>query len=72
MSMGGALGGSGDRLPVRLEHAADRPAVVGEAPHVLQGVPAAAGAGDLQPGWDPEARYRRGEATRAINSLDLL
>ena len=36
-------------LSVRLEHAAHRPAIVGEAPHVLQGVPAAAGAGDLQP-----------------------
>ena len=45
----------GDRLPVRLEHAADRPAAVGEAARVLQGVPAAAGAGELQPQRDPGA-----------------
>ena len=32
MSLGGALGAPGDRLPVRLEHAADRPAAVAEAP----------------------------------------
>ena len=30
MSLGGALGGADDRLPVRLEHAADRPAAVAE------------------------------------------
>ena len=28
MSLGGALAGTGDRLYLRLEHAADRPAVV--------------------------------------------
>ena len=31
MSMGGALGGPDDRLPIRLEHAAHRPAAVAEA-----------------------------------------
>ena len=45
MSMGGALGGPDDRVSVRLEHAADRPAVVAEAPRVVQDVPAAAGGG---------------------------
>ena len=44
-----------DRLPVRLEHAADRPAAVGEAPAVLREVPAAAGAGELQPQRHPGA-----------------
>ena len=43
----------GDRLPVRLEHAADRPAAVGEGAGVVRDVPAAAGARDLQPQWDP-------------------
>ena len=42
----------GDRLPVRLEHAADRPAAVAEAPADLREVPAAAGARDLQPQRD--------------------
>ena len=41
-----------DRLPIRLEHAAHRPAVVDGAPPVVREVPAAAGAGDLQPQWD--------------------
>ncbi len=36
------------RLPLRLEHAADRPATVGERTLFVQGVPAIAGAGDLQ------------------------
>ena len=40
------------RLSIRLEHAADRPALVGERTHVLQDVPAAASAGHLQLGWD--------------------
>ena len=34
MSMGGALGRADDRLPVRLEHAADRPAAVAEVARV--------------------------------------
>ena len=38
-----------DRLFVRLEHAADRPAAVGAGTGVLREVPAAATAGDLQP-----------------------
>ena len=41
------------RLSLRLEHAAPRPVVVGERAHVVQGVPAAAGAGDLQPERHP-------------------
>ena len=49
MSLGGALGAPTDRLPVRLEHAADRPATLAEGAAVLQEVPAAAGAGKLQP-----------------------
>ena len=39
----------GDRLPIRLEHAADRPAAVAEATGVVQEVPAAAGTRELQP-----------------------
>ncbi len=35
------------RLPIRLEHAADRPAIVGGAADVLREVPAATGPGDL-------------------------
>ena len=38
-----------DRLPVRLEHAAHRPATVARAPAVVREVPAAAEAGVLQP-----------------------
>ena len=38
----------GNRLPVRLEHAADRPAVVVQGTRVLQDLPAAAGSRDLQ------------------------
>ena len=45
-----------DGLSVRLEHAADRPAAVGEGADVLRDVPAAAGAGDLQPLGDPGRR----------------
>ena len=37
------------RLSLRLEHAAPRPAAVDEGADVVQGVPAAAGPGDLQP-----------------------
>ena len=40
---------SHDRLPVRLEHAAHRPAVVDAASDVVREVPAAAGSGELQP-----------------------
>ena len=65
MALGGTLAAPSYRLPVRLEHAAHRPVVVDEGTLVLQGVPAAAGAGDLQPGWHPEAN---GEATRATTS----
>ena len=42
-----------DGLSVRLEHAADRPAALGEGADVLSDVPAAAGAGDLQSHGDP-------------------
>ena len=47
----------GDRVPVRLEHAADRPAAVAEGAGVLREVPAAAGSGDLQ----PRAGHRAGQ-----------
>ena len=40
---------SHDRLPIRLEHAAHRPAVVDAASDVVREVPAAAGSGELQP-----------------------
>src|SRR6185503_12013810 len=43
------------RLYVRLEHAAHRSAAVGEGTFVLQGIPTAAGTGDLQFGGHPEA-----------------
>ena len=43
------------RLPLRLEHVAHRPVAVGEGTLYLQGVPAAASAGDLQPEWHPAA-----------------
>ena len=49
----------GDRLPVRLEHAADRPAAVAEGAGDLQAVPAAAGAGNLQPRADHVSRSRK-------------
>ena len=52
---GRCAGWPGDRVSIRLEHAADWPALVGERTHVVQEVPAAASAGDLQPGCDPEA-----------------
>ncbi len=42
------------RLSVRLELAADRSAVVGEGIALLQSVPPASGAGNLQSRWDPE------------------
>ena len=58
------------RLPVRLEHAAHRPAAVDEGTLYLQGVPAAASAGDLQPRRHPEAngkqQGRRLALTRAM------
>jgi arylsulfatase A-like enzyme len=50
MSIGGER--AEHRLYIRLEHAADRPAVVVQGTRVLQGVPAAAGARDLQSGHD--------------------
>ena len=43
-----------DRLSVRLEHAADRPAALGEGARVLRDVPAAAGARELQPLGNPD------------------
>ena len=55
MSLGGALGGPVTAFHVRLEHAAHRPAAVAEGAGVVRKVPAAAGAGDLQPQWDPGA-----------------
>ena len=61
-------GRAADGLPVRLEHAADRPAAVGKASRVVQGVPAAAGAGNLQPqrhpGSDEEGQSRQRLAHR--------
>ena len=56
----------GDRLSVRLEHAADRPAAVAEGTRVVQGVPAAAGAGDLQPQWDPGADEEAGQSPERL------
>ena len=41
-----------DRLPIRLEHAADRAVAVDERADVVQGVSAAASAGELQPERD--------------------
>ena len=55
------------RLHLRLEHPADRPAVVDERTHVVQEVPAAAGPGDLQPHGDSGA-MKKG-ATRAIDAM---
>jgi arylsulfatase A-like enzyme len=45
---------SGDRLPIRLEHAPDRAATVGERAVLVQDLSAAAGARDLQPGWNSQ------------------
>ena len=50
----GALGSRRHRLYLQLEHAADRPVALGEGAHVVQGVSADAGAGDLQPGRHPQ------------------
>ena len=47
---GGALAGAGHGLDIRLEPAADRPDAVAQGAGVLQGVPAASGSGELQPG----------------------
>ena len=59
-----------DCLPVRLEHAADRPATVDGAPAVVREVPAAAGARVLQPQWHP-GRGQEGQCqlTRLISRL---
>ena len=46
-----------DRVSVRLEHAAHRPAVVAEAPRVVHSVPATAGGGVLQ----PDSGHRTGQ-----------
>ena len=51
-SLGGALGSPRHCLPVRLEHAAHRPAAVGERTRVVREVPASSSAGDLQPQWN--------------------
>ena len=59
MGFGGALAGPVTALPLRLEHAADRPAAVAEGARVVQDVPAAAGAGDLQPRSGSWSRSRR-------------
>ena len=48
MGLGGALAAR-DCIPLRLEHAADRPTALGEGADVVQDVPAAAGTRDLQP-----------------------
>jgi len=53
-----------DCLSVRLEHAADRPAALVPRTHVFQGVPADAGAGDLEPGWHPETSAGGGSPKR--------
>ena len=58
--------GSGDRISVRLEHAADRPAAVDEAPPDVQAVPAAAGARQLQ----PRASHGGGEEGRRSHPSD--
>ena len=50
---------SDDRLPVRLEHAAHRSAVVAGAPAIVREVPAAAGARELQPQSGSWSRSRR-------------
>ena len=49
MSHRGRTWRSGDSLPVRLEHAADRPAAMAAVVRDAQGVSATAGAGELQP-----------------------
>ena len=48
LGFGGALAGPVTAYPLRLEHAAHRPATLGERTLFIQGVPAVAGAGDLQ------------------------
>ena len=53
MAIGRCAGRTNDRLPLRLEHPAPRPVVVGEGADVVQGVPTVAGAGDLQPERHP-------------------
>ena len=53
-SVQGALARPGQRLYVRLEHAAHRSAAVGKGTHVVQDLPTPAGGGDLQPGWHIE------------------
>ena len=62
-ALAGALAAPSDRLYLRLEHAADRPVVVGERTHVVQDVPAAAGPGDLQPVGDSEAMQEASHAS---------
>ena len=61
--VGGALAVALHRLHLRLEHAADRPDAVAEGAGILQGVPADAGSGELQPrsghGADQEHRKAR-------------
>jgi arylsulfatase A-like enzyme len=53
-----------DRVSVRLEHAADRPAALAEAPRFIHNIPTAAGGGDLQ----PEAGHRRGQESPIYKS----
>ena len=50
VGMGGALGWTGHRLRLRLEHAADRPGAVAEGTRDLHRLPAAAEPGKLQSG----------------------
>ena len=60
---GGCARRPGDRVSLRLEHAADRPAALGEGADVVQEVPAAASSGDLQPGWNFEGDSGQREGT---------
>ena len=55
MSIGGALGSPVDRLHLRLEHAAHRPAALAGTPAVVRKIPAAAGSRNLQPQWHHRA-----------------
>ena len=58
-ALGGSLAAPSTAYLVRLEPAADRPDALGEGTDVVQGVPAAAAGGQLQPGPDPAKRSSR-------------
>ena len=57
--------GSSDGLPVRLEHAADRTAIVAGAPAELREVPAAAGARELQSLAGSSEQVKKANASHA-------